>query len=238
MEQGESSNQQVADQPIGLSFQPTQGWWIATDDKWYPPELHPDYQPAKGAGAIVVASTRSDESSSTSDGMTTVASLPIDPAFAGEPAQAASSAPSVSEVPQPTQSMVRAEAYIPPASADSEPRHGADAQTTPATGPMANSQPAAVRVARKVVLTTWEHAWYIVLCVLAGIGYFAKIPAKKAMEDFRFCRMTSAEHFWYVVMCIPFGAAYLAKIPTAKALSELPQFRPPTERTLKVEGHE
>ncbi len=56
-------------------------------------------------------------------------------------------------------------------------------------------------------------------------GYFAKIPAKKALHDFGLTEMTSAEHFWYVLMCIWFGAGYFAKIPVAKALSELPQYR-------------
>jgi hypothetical protein len=59
-------------------------------------------------------------------------------------------------------------------------------------------------------------------------GYFAKIPAKKALKDFGLTEMTGAEQFWYVVECIGFGAGYFAEIPTAKALSELPQFS--TER--------
>lgn len=83
----------------------------------------------------------------------------------------------------------------------------------------------AVGVARKVALTTWEGIWYVLQCIPMGAGYFAKVPVKKAMQDFGLAEMTSAEHFWYVLMCIPFGVGYFAKIPVSKALSELPQFQ-------------
>ncbi len=78
---------------------------------------------------------------------------------------------------------------------------------------------------RKVALTTWEGIWYVLMCIAFGAGYFAKIPAKKALKDFGLCEMTGAEQFWYVLMCIAFGAGYFAKIPVAKALAELPQYR-------------
>jgi hypothetical protein len=85
---------------------------------------------------------------------------------------------------------------------------------------------AAFGAVRKAALTTWEGIWYVLMCIPLGAGYFSKIPAKKALQDFGMVEMTSAERFWYVLMCIiPPGAAYFAKIPTAKALSELPQFR-------------
>lgn len=71
-------------------------------------------------------------------------------------------------------------------------------------------------------LTAWESFWYALSCIPLGAGYFAKIPAKRAMEDFGMTSMTAAERFWYVLMCIPLGAGYFAKIPVAKALSELP----------------
>jgi len=83
----------------------------------------------------------------------------------------------------------------------------------------------ATAVARKTALTTWEHFWYVLQCIALGAGYFAKIPAKKAMADFGLTELSGTEHFWYILMCIGFGAGYFAKIPTAKALSELPQFR-------------
>ena len=67
--------------------------------------------------------------------------------------------------------------------------------------------------------------WYVLQCIYFGVGYFTKIPAKKAMSDFGLCELTSWEQFWYVLECVWFGAGYFAKIPTAKALSELPQFR-------------
>jgi hypothetical protein len=84
---------------------------------------------------------------------------------------------------------------------------------------------AVARVVRKTALTTWEGIWYVIQNIAFGAGYFAKIPAKRALQDFGLTEMTGAEHFWYVLMCIWFGAGYFAKIPTAKALSELPQYR-------------
>jgi hypothetical protein len=80
-------------------------------------------------------------------------------------------------------------------------------------------------IARKVGLTTWEGIWYVLQCISLGAGYFAKIPVKKALQDYGLVEMTSAERFWYVLQCIAFGAGYFAKIPVAKALSELPQHR-------------
>lgn len=77
----------------------------------------------------------------------------------------------------------------------------------------------------KTALTAWEGIWYVIQNIAFGAGYFAKIPAKKAIQDFGLIEMTGAEHFWYILMCIGFGAGYFAKIPVAKALSELPQYR-------------
>jgi hypothetical protein len=37
---------------------------------------------------------------------------------------------------------------------------------------------------RKVALTTWETIWYVLQNVALGAGYFAKVPAKKAMQDY------------------------------------------------------
>jgi hypothetical protein len=93
------------------------------------------------------------------------------------------------------------------------------------TGRGSTSMAMATAAARKTALTTWEGIWYVLQCVAFGAGYFGKVPAKKAMQDFGLTEMTGAEHFWYIVQCICFGAGYFAKIPTAKALSELPQYR-------------
>ena len=94
---------------------------------------------------------------------------------------------------------------------------------------MAASAPGTVaragHAARKVGLTAWEGIWYVIRNIAFGAGYFAKVPAKKALQDFGLVEMTDAENFWYILMCIGFGAGYFAKIPTAKALSELPQYR-------------
>lgn len=74
-------------------------------------------------------------------------------------------------------------------------------------------------------LTAAQQFWYVLSCIPFGAGYFAKIPAKKAMADFGLATLTGAEAFWYILMCLPFGAGYFAKLPVAKALSELEQFR-------------
>jgi hypothetical protein len=74
-------------------------------------------------------------------------------------------------------------------------------------------------------LTSAQQVWYTLQCIYFGMGYFAKIPAKKALEDYGMAQLTSAEQFWYTVQCIFFGAGYFAKLPTAKALSEMPVFQ-------------
>ena len=74
-------------------------------------------------------------------------------------------------------------------------------------------------------LTSAQQVWYTLHCIYFGMGYFAKIPAKKALQDYGMAQLTSAEQFWYTVECVFFGLGYLAKLPTAKALSEMPQFR-------------
>jgi hypothetical protein len=76
-----------------------------------------------------------------------------------------------------------------------------------------------------VALTTWEGIWYVLMNVALAAGYFAKVPVKKALQDFGMVEMTGAEQFWYVLMCLPLGAGYFAKVPIAKALTELPQFQ-------------
>jgi hypothetical protein len=74
-------------------------------------------------------------------------------------------------------------------------------------------------------LTSAQQVWYTLHCIYFGMGYFAKIPAKKALQDYGMAQLTSAEQFWYTVECVFFGLGYLAKLPTAKALSEMPQFQ-------------
>jgi hypothetical protein len=102
---------------------------------------------------------------------------------------------------------------------------------SPATAaPPADAQLGPAGPVRKMVLTSWEAIWYIVLCIPLGAAYLSKVPAKKALSDFGLTELTSAERFWYVVECIFFGAGYFAKIPTAKALSELPQHRAPAQQ--------
>jgi hypothetical protein len=85
--------------------------------------------------------------------------------------------------------------------------------------------PAGARRQYATGLTSAQEVWYILQCIYFGMGYFAKIPAKKALEDYGMAQLTSTEQFWYTVQCIFLGAGYFAKIPTAKALSEMPQFK-------------
>lgn len=79
-------------------------------------------------------------------------------------------------------------------------------------------------------LTSAQQVWYTLQCIYFGMGYFAKIPAKKALEDYGMAQLTSAEQFWYTVQCIFFGMGYFAKLPTAKALSEMPVFQMASRR--------
>jgi hypothetical protein len=87
-------------------------------------------------------------------------------------------------------------------------------------------QPAAiVRGQHATGLTSAQQLWYVLQCIAFGAGYFAKIPAKKALQDYGMAQLTSAEQFWYVLQCVAFGAGYFAKLPTAKALSEMPHLQ-------------
>jgi hypothetical protein len=85
----------------------------------------------------------------------------------------------------------------------------------------APQQPVRRSARRAGGLTAAGAFWYVLQCIALGAGYFAKVPAKKALQDFGMAQMTAAEQFWYVLMCIGFGAGYFAKLPVAKALSEM-----------------
>jgi hypothetical protein len=76
---------------------------------------------------------------------------------------------------------------------------------------------------KKLSMTGAEAFWYVLGCIAFGAAYIAKVPVKKAMEDYGLVQMTSAERVWYMLGCIAFGAMYIAKLPAAKALSELPE---------------
>jgi hypothetical protein len=92
--------------------------------------------------------------------------------------------------------------------------------------PYEQQQPAAIAPGQHATgLTAAQQFWYILQCISFGAGYFAKIPAKKALAEFGMAELTSAEKFWYVLQCCACGAGYFAKLPTAKALSEMPQFQ-------------
>jgi hypothetical protein len=85
----------------------------------------------------------------------------------------------------------------------------------------APQQPVQFPGSRAGGLTAAGSFWYVLQCISFGAGYFAKVPAKKALQDAGMVQMTAAEQFWYVLMCIGFGAGYFAKLPVAKALSEM-----------------
>jgi hypothetical protein len=110
-----------------------------------------------------------------------------------------------------------------------EPQYGQQPIGQSQYGQMQPYEPQqAIGVARRQYrtgLTGAQQFWYVLQCISFGAGYFAKIPAKKALEDYGLAQLTSAQQFWYVLQCIAFGAGYFAKLPTAKALSEMPQFR-------------
>jgi hypothetical protein len=112
---------------------------------------------------------------------------------------------------------------------DEQPQYGQQQYGQPQyqqVQPYARQQPVAVvRKQYAVGLTGAQQVWYVLQCIAFGAGYFAKIPAKKALQDYGMAELTPAEKFWYVLQCIAFGAGYFAKLPTAKALSEMPQFQ-------------
>lgn len=113
--------------------------------------------------------------------------------------------------------------FTPAAQPQYLPARQPEPEPWPAPQPPRYGQPyqPAPQLLRKTSLTAAEQFWYVLMCIGFGAGYFAKIPAKKAMADFGLAEMTAAEKFWYVLMCIPFGAAYFAKVPVAKAITEM-----------------
>ena len=76
-------------------------------------------------------------------------------------------------------------------------------------------------------MTGAEKFWYVLSWIAFGVGYFRKIPMRKALSDAGVLPMTDAGQFWYVLSCIAFGAGYFAKIPRKKALTELAQLPAP-----------
>jgi len=130
------------------------------------------------------------------------------PQFRGEPPQAG-----FTPAPQPRYQPAR----------QPEPDPWAEPEPWPAPQPPRYGEPyrPAPQPLRKTSLTAAEQFWYILMNISFGAGYFAKIPAKKAMADFGLAEMTAAEKFWYVLMCIPMGAAYFLKVPVAKAITEM-----------------
>jgi hypothetical protein len=67
-----------------------------------------------------------------------------------------------------------------------------------------------------------ERFWYVVQNICFGAGYFAKLPAAKALDEvYGTHNVQGMAQFWYVLGCIPFGAMYLAKVPVKRALEQL-----------------
>lgn len=69
--------------------------------------------------------------------------------------------------------------------------------------------------------TSAESFWYVLQCIYLGMGYFAKVPIKKALSEYGLVELTGAEKFWYTLQCIFFGAGYFSKVISKKALSEV-----------------
>jgi hypothetical protein len=80
--------------------------------------------------------------------------------------------------------------------------------------------------------TRAETFWYVLSWIAFGVGYFRKIPMRKALSDAGVLPMSDAGQFWYVLSCIAFGAGYFAKFPRKKALSELAHILRPSFRRL------
>lgn len=69
--------------------------------------------------------------------------------------------------------------------------------------------------------TSAESFWYVLQCIYLGLGYFAKVPIKKALSEYGLVELTGAEKFWYTLQCICFGAGFFSKCISKKALSEV-----------------
>lgn len=69
--------------------------------------------------------------------------------------------------------------------------------------------------------TSAEGFWYVLGCICFGASYFAKIPTRKALEEYGLVTLTGWQKFWYVLMNIFFGSGYLSKVIVKKALSEV-----------------
>lgn len=70
--------------------------------------------------------------------------------------------------------------------------------------------------------TAAEGFWYVVMNFAFFAAYFAKIPVKKALEEYgQVQQLTTWENIWYVLMNISFGSGYFAKVVVKKAMSEV-----------------
>lgn len=72
--------------------------------------------------------------------------------------------------------------------------------------------------------TGWARFWYYLGNVFLAASYFAKIPARRALEQAGVGRLTGAERFWYVIENIPLGAGYFAKIIVARAIAQAVEY--------------
>jgi hypothetical protein len=111
----------------------------------------------------------------------------------------------------------------PPAARYREPNfQPAPRQPRPPARPAHSARPPTPPPApRGAALTAAARFWYALMNIGFGAGYFAKIPAKRALADAGLASMTPAESFWYALMCVPLGAGYFVKVPVAKAISEM-----------------
>lgn len=69
-----------------------EGWWIAADDKWYPPEQHPDYVAAAATDPVSPAAPTPDFAAETVSVTSTPSSAPATSASTGPTSQAGDAA--------------------------------------------------------------------------------------------------------------------------------------------------
>lgn len=70
--------------------------------------------------------------------------------------------------------------------------------------------------------TAAEAFWYVLMNIFFGVAYLAKVPLRKALEEFGYIKKsTNAEKAWYILLNVAFGSGYFAKVIYSKALSQV-----------------
>jgi uncharacterized protein DUF2510 len=191
------------------------GWWVASDGKWYPPELHPDNRDSHPQASQTVATHTSvtppnpapstppgwyrdpyDETAARYwDGTSWSEARPIDSLRSPSTSQEAATRPAETQQVQTT-----------------------DTSQEPATRPAETSQvPAAAAAGTVATVASPEVATRPPTTPQAQS--YTSMGATVA-QAVRKTALTSWEGIWYIIMCIPLGWAYFTKIPAKKALHD------------------